>query len=226
MHYKIIGESLPAVSITCSAGERLFAQAGAMTWMTDDFDVDASVRGGFMKGLGRMLAGESMFLMTYTARKDDAEITFSSAFPGNILAFALDGNRELICQKQAFLCASDGIETELAFNTPKAGFFGGEGFIMQRIKGCGMVFLELDGAVTEKTLATGERIRVDTGNVAAFDASVRYTADTIKGLKNAMLGGEGLFLSVLEGPGSVYLQTMDVQSLVGRILPYLPVKNT
>lgn len=225
MHYRIIGETLPAVSITCDAGDSLYAQAGAMTWMTDDFDMDASLKGGLMKGLGRMLAGESLFLVRYTARRDNAQITFASTFPGNILAFELDGQRELICQKHAFLCASEGIETELAFNTPRTGFFGGEGFIMQRIKGRGLVFLELDGTVAEKTLAAGERIRVDTGNVAAFDASVHYTADTVKGFKNMVLGGEGLFLSVLEGPGSVYLQTMDVQGLVGRILPYLPVKS-
>lgn len=225
MNYQIIGESLPAVIITLNVGERLYAQAGAMTWMTDNFDMDASLKGGIMKGLGRMLAGESLFLVSYTALSDGAQITFASTFPGNILAFELDGRRELICQKHAFLCASEGIETEIAFNSPRAGFFGGEGFIMQRIKGRGLVFLELDGTVAEKTLAAGERIRVDTGNLAAFDASVRFSADTVKGFKNMVLGGEGLFLSVLEGPGSVFLQTMDVQGLVGRILPYLPTKN-
>ncbi|MDO4572535.1 MAG: TIGR00266 family protein [Clostridia bacterium] len=225
MRYKIIGETLPAVTITCDAGERLYAQAGGMTWMSDDFDVDANLKGGLMKGLGRMLAGESLFFVNYTALRDGAEITFASTFPGNILAVELDGRRELICQKNAFLCATEGIETEIAFNGPKAGFFGGEGFIMQRISGCGLVFLELDGTVAEKTLLPGERIRVDTGNVAAFDATVRYTADMVKGLKNIVFGGEGLFLTVLEGPGRIYLQTMDVRGLAGRLLPYMPVKS-
>lgn len=225
MHYKIFGDTLPAVTITCDKGETLYAQAGGMTWMTDAFEMDTTIKGGIMKGLGRMLAGESMFLVRYTALRNEAEITFSASFPGNILAFTLDGHRELICQKHAFLCASEGIETEIAFNSAKAGLFGGEGFIMQRIKGRGLVFLELDGSVAEKTLAEGERLRVDTGNVAAFDATVRYTADTVPGLKNIVFGGEGLFLSVLEGPGNVYLQTMDARGLANRLLPYLPTKS-
>ena len=133
MHYKIFGDTLPAVTITCDKGETLYAQAGGMTWMTDAFEMDTTIKGGIMKGLGRMLAGESMFLVRYTALRNEAEITFSASFPGNILAFTLDGHRELICQKHAFLCASEGIETEIAFNSAKAGLFGGEGFIMQKL---------------------------------------------------------------------------------------------
>ena len=178
MRYSIFSDALPGVTIICEAGETLYARTGAMTRMMDAFEMKTTMRGGLIKGLGRVLTGGSLFLTRYTARLSGAEITFRAALPGSILAFSLDGHRELICRKNAFLCAGEGIELALAVNTLKAGLFGGEGFIMQRIKGRGLVFLELDGTVTEKTLAVNERLWVDTGSVAAFESSVRRTADT------------------------------------------------
>lgn len=222
MQYEIFGNDLPAVTLRFARGEQIYTQAGGMTWMTDNFSLDTGVRGGLMRGLGRMLTGESLFLATYTAQQDAAEMTIASTFPGNIRVFELDGAREIICQRSSFLCATPGIELAAALNKVKSGFFGGEGFFMQRVSGRGVVFLELDGTVVEKTLAPGERLKVNTGNVAAYESTVSYSAEVVHGFKNVLFGGEGLFLSILEGPGKVYLQTINMPSFVAKITPFLP----
>ena len=224
MQYKIFGGNLPAVTITFERGESIYTQSGGMTWMSDGFEMDTNMKGGLMRGLGRMLSGESLFLASYTATVPGAEMTLASTFPGNIIVFELDGTRDIVCQKSAFLCATPGVTLSATATRAKAGFFGGEGFIMQHITGTGLVFLELDGTVVEKVLAPGERLKVDTGNVAAFEGSVTYTVETVRGFKNVLFGGEGLFLSVLQGPGRVYLQTINMPSFVGKILPFLPKK--
>lgn len=224
MQYRIFGENLPALTLTMETGERVFTQSGGMTWMSDGFSMETNMRGGVMKSLGRMFAGESIFMATYTAGRPGAEITFSSSFPGSILPLAL-GGREYICQKQSFLCATEGVELSLAPQLGRGGFFGGEGLLLERLSGRGMAFLELDGSVVEKNLAPGEVIKVSTGNVAAWEGSVSYTAETVRGFANIFFGGEGLFLTVLQGPGKVWLQTINMADFAGRILPYLPARR-
>jgi len=171
-----------------------------------------------MKGLGRMLSGESLFMATYTALASGAEMTLASSFPGAIIALELDGTKEYIAQKSAFLCATPGVELSTYVTKIKAGLFGGEGFISGR----GIVFLEVDGTVVEKTLAPGERLKVDTGNIALFESQVNYDVETVKGFTNVLFGGEGLFLSVVQGPGKVWLQSVNAANFAAKIIPFLP----
>ncbi len=224
MQYEIFGANLPAVTLRLDAGESIYTQAGGMTWMTDGFTMETNMRGGLLKGLGRMLSGDSLFMATYSAMRQGEEITLASTFPGTIIALPV-GQASYVAQKSAFLCATPGVQLSIAFQRAKSGLFSGEGFILQRISGDGLVFLELDGTVVEKTLARGERIKVDSGNVAAYEDTVNMTAQTIKGFKNILFGGEGLFLTVLEGPGRVWLQTVNMQGFAGRIAGYLPRRD-
>jgi uncharacterized protein (TIGR00266 family) len=225
MKYKVFGGNLPAVTLSFEQGESIYTQSGGMTWMTDGFSMETNMRGGFMKSLGRMLAGESLFMATYTAAAPGQEMTIASTFPGELLSLTLDGTMEYICQKQSFLCATQNVTLSMATQLNKGGLFGGEGFILQRLSGTGMAFLELDGTVVEKTLAPGERLKVSTGNVALYEATVKYSAETVKGFKNIVFGGEGLFLTVLEGPGKVWLQTITMPSFADKLIPFIPIKN-
>jgi uncharacterized protein (TIGR00266 family) len=193
--------------------------------MSDDFQMDTNVRGGLMKGLGRMLTGESLFMATYTARQTGAEITLTSAMPGEIRALQLDGRKQYIAQKSSFLCAQPGVVLSTFVNKLKTGLFGGEGFLMQRLSGEGIVFLELDGSIVEIDLQPGQRIKVDTGNIAFFEADVKYDVETVRGFTNIFFGGEGLFLSVLEGPGKVWLQSLNTASFAARIMGFMPHKS-
>jgi len=193
--------------------------------MTDNFTMETNVKGGMMKGLGRMLTGESLFMATYTARAPKAELTLASSFPGAILPIELDGSKTWIAQKSSFLCATPGVELSTYVSKFKVGLFGGEGFLLQKLAGRGIVFLEIDGTLVEKELQPGERIKVDTGNVAAFESTVKYEVETVKGFTNILFGGEGLFLTVLEGPGKVYLQTVNVSGFAARLKPFLPAKG-
>lgn len=225
MKYKIFGDSLPAVTVTLNRGESIYTQSGGMSWMTDNLIMETNMRGGFLKGLGRMLSGESLFMVTYTAQSDGAEITFASSFPGSIVAVDI-GNGDIIVQKSSFLCAQPTVELSTYFNKRLgAGFFGGEGFIMQRLSGRGIAFFEIDGACVEKVLAPGEVLKVDTGNVAAFEAGVSFEVETVKGFTNILFGGEGLFLTRLTGPGRVWLQTITMPNFAQRIIPFLPLKK-
>ncbi|HOC06441.1 MAG: TIGR00266 family protein [Bacillota bacterium] len=225
MQYKIFGDSLPAVTITLNRGESLYTQSGGMTWMSDNFTMDTNMKGGLLKGLGRMLTGESLFMATYTAQADGAEITFASTFPGSIVAADISqGN--IIIQKSAFLCAQPTVELSMYVTKGiTSGLFGGEGFLLQRLAGQGMAFFEVDGTCVEKELAPGEVLKVDTGNVAAFQESVGYNVERVKGFKNVLFGGEGLFLTKLTGPGKVWLQTMPLTRFASRLIPFLPRKE-
>lgn len=226
MRYKVFGNNLPAVSIRLDAGESIYTQSGGMTWMSEGITMSTNMKGGLMKGLGRMLTGESLFMATYASVAPDSEIVIASSFPGSILVLDVDGAHEYTCQKSAFLCAEPNVQ--LSMQTTKgiaSGLFGGEGFLLQRLSGHGKAFMEIDGSLAEYTLGPGEVLRVDTGNVAVFESSVRYEVETVKGFKNILFGGEGLFLTKLIGPGKVWLQTMTMPSFASRILPYLPHKN-
>ena len=222
LQYSIFGGNLPAVSIRLNAGESIFTQSGGMTWMDNGITMATNMQGGFMKGLGRMISGDSLFMATYTSTAPNQEITLASSFPGSISAIMLSG-RSVIAQKSAFLCAQPTVTLSAYVNRSiGAGFFGGEGFIMQRLSGTGMVFIEIDGSLVERTLAPGEIIKVDTGNVAAFEESVNYQAEMVKGFKNVLFGGEGLFLTTLTGPGKVWLQTMTLPGFAKQLIPFLP----
>lgn len=225
MKYEIWGDVTPAVTLSLDSGESVFTQSGGLSWMSDGIEMTTNARGGLGKSLGRMFMGESIFMANYTARRHDTSITFSATLPGTIKAFELTPGMELIAQKQAFLCASQGIDLSVKWANAKAGFFGGEGFILQSIKGEGTVFFELDGSVKEYDLAPGEILKVDTSNVALFESSVTYTVETVRGAKNILFGGEGLFLTVLKGPGKVWLHTMTVRDLASKISRYIPSSN-
>ena len=225
MDYRILGETLPVVEIRLMTGEAMYTQSGGMAWMSEGLTLDSNIKGGLMKGIGRMFTGESLFMATYTAVRPDCIIAFASTVPGRILPVDMS-RTSLICQKGAFLCAQPTVEVSTVFTKKiSAGFFGGEGFILQQLKGSGMAFLEVDGDVVEKTLAPGEVMKVYTGNVFAFEPTVSYEIETIKGVKNMLFGGEGLFLTRLTGPGKIYMQTMNIAEFTGRIAQGLPTSN-
>lgn len=225
MKYEIVGGQLPVVICKLDAGEKMFTESGGMCWMDDGFDMDSNTRGGLLKGLGRAMSGESIFLTSYTSDHHDAEIAFGSSFPGKIIPLSLREGEKRIIQKTAFLAAEDSVKLELHFRKKLgAGFFGGEGFILQKVIGPGTAFLEIDGDIVEKDLAPGEIIKVDQGYIAAFEESVSFDITTVKGLKNKFLSGEGFFLATLKGPGKVWLQTMPFSVLADRIIDVVPHK--
>lgn len=227
MKYRVLGSTVPAVEIKFDhAGETMYTQSGGMSWMTDGISMSTNTRGGFMKGLGRMFAGESLFMATYKAERPDAVIAFAATSPGQILPVNAAENGGLICQKGAFLCAEDGVNLNVVLTKKfSSGLFGGEGFILQDISGNGMVFLEVDGDMVDLRLAPGEILKVDTGNVVAFEKTIQYEVETVKGLGNIFFGGEGLFLTKLTGPGRVVLQTQNIADFAGRIAGFIPMKS-
>ena len=224
MDYKIIGQTVPVVEVTLNKGESMYTQSGGMAYQTDGIEMKTNARGGIMKSIGRAFAGESMFMANYTAAKDGATVAFATTIPGNVVPFDLSKYPNgLTFQKNSFLCAQDSVETSITFTKRfSTGFFGGEGFILQKAVGNGMLFLEVDGDPIVKELAAGEVLKVDTGNVVAFSPSVSYEIETVKGLGNIFLGGEGLFLTRLVGPGKVILQSQNFGDFAGRILGLLP----
>lgn len=223
MEYEIIGNVMPAVELTLKNDEGIYTQSGGMAWMTEGIDMQTSNKGGIMKGLGRIFAGESFFMITYKATADDVQIAFSSTVPGDILPIDLRTYKGLTCQKGTFLCAEETVSLNTVFTKRfTSGMFGGEGFILQEMQGEGMVFLEVDGNSVEKMLAPGEVLKVDTGNVVGFESTVSYDIEAIKGMMNVFLGGEGLFLTRLTGPGKVILQTQNFSEFCGRINSHMP----
>ena len=222
MEYKIIGTTMPVVEITLKRGEKLCSQSGAMKWMTRDIEMNTGMAGGLAGAFRRKLAGESAFLNYFTAHQDGAKVAFGHTFPGHILPVDVD-TQSVVCQKRAFLCSTEHVELNIAFQRRLgAGFFGGEGFIMQKISGNGTAFVEIDGECIEMDLAPGESIKVETGAVGMFQESVNFNIERVKGFTNVLFGGEGLFLTTLTGPGKVWLQTMPIQSMVAEMSGYLP----
>lgn len=219
MQYRIEGGSLPAVIIQLSPGETMISEAGGRTWARGPILTETK-GGGVGKAIGRMFSGESLFLSYYTAQ-GPAEIAFASSFPGRIAVKELAPGESIICQKSSFLCATYGVELSVHFQKKLgAGFLGGEGFIMQKVTGPGLVFLELDGYCPEYYLNPGERLVCDTGVVAYMDASCQMDVQMVKGLKNIFFGGEGLFDTVVTGPGKVCLQTMSISKLAALLGPF------
>lgn len=225
MEYQLIGDVMPAVEVRMQSGEAMYTQSGGMVWMSEGIKMDTNTNGGVLKGFTRKFAGESMFMATYSATVDNATIAFASTVPGKIMPIDMV-NGPMICQKNAFLCAQPSVTLNTIFNKKiGAGLFGGEGFILQELVGAGMAFLEVDGDVVVKDLQPGEVIKIDTGNVVAFSKGMNYEIERIKGLKNIFLGGEGLFLTKLTGPGRVILQTQNMSEFAGRIAKYMVTSN-
>ena len=227
MNYKIIGQTVPVVEMTLNKGETVYTQSGGMAYQTEGISMSTNARGGLMKGSGRMFAGESMFMANYTAEKDGAMVAFATTVPGTVIPVDLSSKTGgFTMQKGAFLCAENSVNTSVAFTKKfTAGLFGGEGFILQKAEGSGMLFLEVDGDAIEKELAPGEILKVDTGNVVAFDSTVSYEIETVKGLGNIFLGGEGLFLTRLVGPGKVILQSQNFKDFAGRVIGFMPTRG-
>jgi len=218
--YQIFGDDLQLVEVELDPGEGVRAEVGTMTYMEDGITMQTDTGGGLFAGFKRMVTGESFFITTFmNSARNKSHVAFAAPYPGKIVEFDLDKfNGQVLCQKDSFLCAARGTEIEVAFTKRLgAGFFGGEGFILQRLTGDGMVFVHAGGTVIEKVLAPGETLRVDTGCIVAFATTIDYDIQFVGGFKNALFGGEGLFLAKLTGPGKVYLQSLPFSRLVDRI---------
>ena len=226
MKYNITGDNLPVVICTLDAGEQMITERGSMSWMSPNMKMETTSNGGLGKALGRMFSGEALFQNRYTAQGGPGMIAFASSFPGAIRAFTITPGSDLIVQKSAFLAAEPGVELSVHFQKKLgAGFFGGEGFIMQRLSGSGTAFVEIDGAAVEYSLGPGQKIVIDTGYLAAMDATCQMDIQTVPGVKNALFGGEGMFNTLVTGPGRVILQTMPVTGFVEIIAALLPTKS-
>ncbi len=224
LKYEIKGDPLPVVVCNLESGESMISESGAMSWMTPNMKME-TVGGGAGKMLGRMFSGESLFQNRYTAQGEGL-IAFASSFPGSIRAFELTPGQDIVVQKSGFLAAQEGVELSVFFQKKlSSGFFGGEGFIMQRLSGHGTAFIEIDGSAVEYELAAGQQMIVDTGYLAMMDASCKMETQTVKGVKNVLFGGEGLFNTVVSGPGRIVLQTMPLSNFASAIISMMPSKS-
>lgn len=225
MKYEIKGTPLPVVICEIEPGESLITEGGSMSWMTPNMVME-TVSGGLGKSLGRMFSGESLFLNKYTAEGGQGMIAFASSFPGQILPVNIEPNASMVAQKSAFLASQSGVELSIHFQKKVgAGFFGGEGFIMQKLSGQGLAFIEIDGSIVDYQLAAGQTMLIDNGYLAMMDASVTMDIQTVKGLKNKLLGGEGFFLTKVTGPGRVWIQTMPISSIAKSLAPFVPNRS-
>ena len=224
MRYEITGGAFPVVICHLEDRERMITERGSMVWMSPNMAMETS-GGGLGKMFSRALSGESIFQNIYTAQ-GQGMIAFGSSFPGKIMPLNIGPGQEMILQKSAFLASESTVELSVHFSRKLgAGFFGGEGFIMQRLSGRGVAFAEIDGELVEYTLAPGQQILVDTGNVAGFEPTVTMDIQQVPGLKNKFLGGEGLFNTLLTGPGKIWLQTMPISNVAMEISPFIPSGN-
>ncbi len=226
MEYTIEGNTLPVVICQLSAGESMITERGSMSWMSLNMQMETTTGGGLGKALGRMFAGEALFQNRYTAKGGPGMIAFASSFPGSIRPFSIAPGREIILQKSGFLAAESTVELSVFFQKKLgSGFFGGEGFIMQRLSGHGLAFAEFDGHVMEYDLMPGQSMIVDTGYLAAMDATCTMDVQVVPGVKNMFFGGEGVFNTVITGPGKIYLQTMPISAVAGVIRPFIPTEK-
>ncbi len=224
MRYEMMGGAFPVVECQLNSGEKMITESGSMVWMSPNIQMETT-GGGLGKMFSRAFSGENLFQNIYTA-KGDGTIAFGSSFPGKIVPLEIGPGREMILQKKAFLACQSGVELTIHLNKRLgAGFFGGEGFIMQRLSGQGTAFVEIDGELVERVLAPGEKLVVDTGNVAGFEPTISIDIQQVPGLKNMFFGGEGVFNTLLTGPGKVWLQTMPVINVAMAIRPFIPTGN-
>lgn len=227
MRYEINGTTLQTLDIYLDSDESIFTESGGMAWMKGNIEMSTNTRGGLLKGLARSLSGESLFLTTYTAKEPQSMITFTPEAPGSILPVALGPNDSRICQKDAFMVAQDSVSLEIHFRRKLGtGLFGGEGFILQKISGPGIAWVEIAGEVREYSLKPGETMQVDPGHIAMYEPSVNYDIQRVKGVKNILFGGEGLFLASLTGPGRIWLQSLPLSNLASKLMQYMPTKSS
>ena len=225
MRYEIKGETLPVVLCYLDNGERMITERGSMSWMSPNMKMETTSNGGIGKAIGRMFAGEALFQNVYTAMGGSGMIAFASSFPGKIVAYDIGPGRELVVQKSGFLASEAGVDLSVFFQKKfGAGLFGGEGFIMQRLSGQGTVFLEFDGHIVEYDLEPGQQIVVDTGYLAAMESTCGIDVRSVPGVKNMVFGGEGIFNTVISGPGHIWLQTMPISNVAGEIARFIPTK--
>lgn len=226
MQYEIKGTPFPVVICRLEPNETVCCQRGGMSWMSPNMQMSTNAGGGISKVFSRALSGESIFQNKYTAIGGVGEIAFASSVPGNIIPMEISPARTIVAQKSAYLASTSSVDLSIFFQKKlSAGFFGGEGFIMQKLGGQGIAFLEIDGSVVEYDLRANESILVDTGYLAAMDDTCSIEVETVKGVGNALFGGEGFFNTRVKGPGHIWLQTMPVASLAGAVRPYIPAGN-
>lgn len=226
MKYNIVGEPLPAVICDIDPGETLITESGAMSWMSPNMKMETTSNGGLGKALGRMFSGDTLFQNRYTAQGGPGQIAFASSFPGSIKAVEIGPGKELVVQKKSFLAGEASVELSIFFQKKAgAGFFGGEGFIMQKLSGHGTAFIEIDGYSVEYNLQAGQSMIVDTGYLAAMDSTCSIEIVSVPGVKNMLFGGEGVFNTVVKGPGKIILQTMPANVVAGAISPFIVTGN-
>ena len=222
MNFEIVGTSMQTLLVELNAGEEMYTERGGMAWMSN-VDMDTGAKGGLMKGLGRMVSGESLFMTTYKAKSGGGKIAFTPEAPGRVVAMELKQGQSLLCQRDAFMCAEESVDLSVHFHKRfGAGLFGGEGFFLQKVTGPGHVFFEIAGEANEESLSSGEVLEVDPGHIALFDPSVDFSITRVKGVKNMFLGGEGLFLAKMTGPGKVWLQSLPLNNLATKLSRYMP----
>lgn len=228
--YQIVGTVLQAVILQIEPGQQIYSETGGMAWMSGNVTMNTNAGGGG-GGLGGMLggmvkravSGESLFIVDYSVTGGRGLIAFASEFPGKIVPLNLAAGQQMICQRDSFMVAEKSVSLDMHFRRKLgSGLFGGEGFVLQKLTGPGLAFVELDGEVVEYTLEPGQVLKVDTGHVAMFEPTVQFDVEMMRGFKNILFGGEGLFLATLRGPGRVWLQTMPLVNVAKKIAEYLP----
>ena len=226
MRYKIVGDNLQMVIVEINPGERIYAQAGALNHMSGNVRMEAKAKGGILKGLNRLIAGETFALVEYEAIGGPGIVAFSGSYPGKIMALELDGSKDYVLERGAFIACEEGVDVSATLTKRlSAGFFGGEGFILQRAEGVGTMWITGAGDFIEYNLKDGQVLKVDTGHIVAFEDTVSYEVERAGGLKTILLGGEGIFLAKLVGPGRVILQSMSLPALASAIYPFLPGRS-
>lgn len=227
MQYEIKGEGLPVVVVTLGQGEQIVTESGGMSWMSGNLLMETNMKGGLLGGLSRALAGDTVFLNTYTAQGGPGFLACASSFPGQILTFDLGPGQSVIAQRGAFLCGSPTLKLSVHMRRSLGMMmFGGEGFVLERIEGPGRVFLEVDGSVEKLVLQPGQTMIVDPGHIAAYSPNLTVSLETVKGFKNIFLGGEGLFICRVTGPGELFLQTLTASKMAAAILPFIPKSSS
>ena len=225
MEFEIVGSSMQTLLVELDGGEAMYTERGGMAWLSN-VDMDTSAKGGLMKGLGRMVSGESLFMTTYTASRGGGKIAFTPEAPGSVLSMALERGQAMLCQRDAFMCAEETVDLSVHFHKRLgAGLFGGEGFFLQKVEGPGYVFFEIAGEAYETTLASGEVLSVDPGHIALLEPTVDFSITRVKGVRNMLLGGEGLFLAKLTGPGNVWLQSLPLPNLAAKLNRYISTSS-
>ena len=226
MNYKVVGEPMPVVICNVENGESMITERGSMVWMSPNMSMSTNAGGGIGKAFGRLFSGESIFQNVYTAERGPGMIAFASSFPGSIRAVEITPDHPVVVQKCGFLASEQGVELSMFFQKKLgAGLFGGEGFVMQKLSGRGMAFIEVDGYAVEYDLKPGQQLVVDTGNLAMMDDTCSVEIQTVKGVKNMLFGGEGVFNTVVTGPGRVVLQTMPVSGVAAALAPFFNTGN-